>query len=66
LLKTWATTAAGNSFPNYAAGSEGPAEAAKVLVQSDEEVSWIDFSKYDNVCAPIDMGAAPSEGGAKG
>jgi glucose-6-phosphate 1-dehydrogenase len=66
LLKTWAATPAGNAFPNYAAGSEGPAEAAKVLAQTEEEVAWIDFSKYDNVCAPMDMGAAPQEGGAKG
>ena len=66
LLKNWAATPAGKSFPNYPAGSEGPAEADSVLVQGEEPVSWLDFFKYDNVCPPPDMGGGKAaEGGEK-
>ena len=45
----------GDKFPNYPAGSEGPAEAADILIQGEEKVEWLDFFKYDNVCPPGDM-----------
>jgi glucose-6-phosphate 1-dehydrogenase len=62
LLKNWGTTAAGSAFPNYAAGSEGPEEAASVIIQTGEEkVEWLDFSKYDNICPPPE-GGSPSDG----
>lgn len=60
LLKNWAVTPAGDKFPNYAAGSEGPALAAEVLVERDEPVEWLDFSKYDNICAPAEAAGTPS------
>jgi hypothetical protein len=44
----------GDKFPNYAAGSEGPAEAADILIQGEDKVEWLDFSKYDNICLPLD------------
>ncbi|MDB5102928.1 MAG: glucose-6-phosphate 1-dehydrogenase [Fibrobacteres bacterium] len=56
LLKNWAANAMGDKFPNYAAGSEGPAEAAGVLTPGEEPVEWLDFAKYDNICAPIEPG----------
>ena len=52
LLKNWPLTPMGASFPNYAAGSEGPAVANDILIQGEEKVEWLDFSKYDNVCPP--------------
>ncbi len=52
VIKTWAANPMGKKFPNYAAGSEGPAEANGILVQRHEPVEWLDFSKYDNVCPP--------------
>ncbi|HLP40323.1 MAG TPA: glucose-6-phosphate dehydrogenase [Fibrobacteria bacterium] len=55
LLKHWAKTPA-NNFPNYKAGTEGPEEAADVLIKTNGPVHWLDFSKYDNVCLPPEMG----------
>ncbi len=52
LLKNWGSTAMGAKFPNYPAGSEGPAEAADVLIHGEEKTEWLDFSRYDNVCPP--------------
>jgi glucose-6-phosphate 1-dehydrogenase len=63
LLKNWGTTPAGSSFPNYAAGSEGPADAARVLLSNSEgeTTEWIDFGKYDNVCPPpTDAATSPN------
>jgi glucose-6-phosphate 1-dehydrogenase len=55
LLKHWAATPMGKKFPNYKAGSEGPTEAEDVLVRgNDEPVHWLDFSKYDNICLPVE------------
>ncbi len=54
LLKNWPLTPMGASFPNYVAGSEGPAVANDILIQGEEKVEWLDFSKYDNVCPPPD------------
>ena len=51
LLKHWGKTPATN-FPNYKAGTEGPEEAADILLASEGPVHWLDFSKYDNVCLP--------------
>jgi glucose-6-phosphate 1-dehydrogenase len=53
LIKHWGSTPA-QDFPNYAAGSDGPEAADKVLLkgQDGEPVQWLDFSKYDNVCLP--------------
>jgi glucose-6-phosphate 1-dehydrogenase len=47
LLKHWADTPMGSSFPNYPAGSNHPAVADEVLLP---ETQWLDFSKWDNVC----------------
>ena len=58
LLKTWEAKPMGPKFPNYPAGSEGPPEAASILLPGEDPVTWLDFSKYDNVCPPPDMGAA--------
>ena len=52
VIKNWATNPAGKTFPNYMAGSEGPAVANEVLIQGEEPVEWLDFSRYDNVCPP--------------
>ncbi len=52
LFKNWPVQPMGDKFPNYAAGSEGPAEAADILIQGEEKVEWLDFSKYDNICLP--------------
>ncbi|MBW8887178.1 MAG: glucose-6-phosphate dehydrogenase [Fibrobacteres bacterium] len=63
LLKNWGSTPAGSAFPNYAAGSEGPADAAKVLLPNSEgePTEWIDFEKYDNVCPPpTDAATSPN------
>lgn len=65
LLKNWATTAMGGKFPNYPAGSEGPEEAKQVLIQGEEPVEWLDFSKYDNICAPVESSVPTSEPAAK-
>jgi glucose-6-phosphate 1-dehydrogenase len=64
LLKKWGTTPAGDAFPNYAAGSEGPADAAKVLLPDSEgePAEWIDFSRYDNVCPPPVDAATSTDG----
>lgn len=51
LFKHWGTMPATN-FPNYKAGSEGPEEAADLLLPIEGPVHWLDFSKYDNVCLP--------------
>jgi len=57
VIKNWATNPAGETFPNYMAGSEGPAAANEVLIQNPgpdaELVEWLDFSRYDNVCPPV-------------
>jgi glucose-6-phosphate 1-dehydrogenase len=50
LLKHWANTPAGSSFPNYVGGSDGPEEALKILLPGPENTEWVDFSKWDNVC----------------
>jgi glucose-6-phosphate 1-dehydrogenase len=64
LLKKWGSTAAGEAFPNYAAGSEGPADAAGILLQDSEggQTEWIDFGKYDNVCPPPSDAATSPDG----
>jgi glucose-6-phosphate 1-dehydrogenase len=53
LIKHWGATAA-QDFPNYRSGSDGPEAADKVLLKGSdgEQVKWLDFSKYDNVCLP--------------
>ncbi len=56
LFKNWPINPMGDQFPNYAAGSEGPAEAADIILQGDEKVEWLDFSKYDNICPPPPAG----------
>jgi glucose-6-phosphate 1-dehydrogenase len=65
LLKNWAATPMGSAFPNYAAGSEGPEAAKQVLIDTDEKVEWLDFSKYDNICAPIETAAPVPESAPK-
>jgi glucose-6-phosphate 1-dehydrogenase len=65
LLKNWAATAMGSKFPSYPAGSEGPEDARQVLIQGEDPVEWLDFSKYDNICAPTDVSAPPAEAPAK-
>jgi glucose-6-phosphate 1-dehydrogenase len=47
LLKHWAETPAGKTFPNYAAGSNHPQVADEVMLPGTK---WLDFSKWDNVC----------------
>jgi glucose-6-phosphate 1-dehydrogenase len=47
LLKHWAATPAGDTFPNYPAGSNHPPVADEVLTGGTQ---WVDFSKWDNVC----------------
>jgi glucose-6-phosphate 1-dehydrogenase len=54
LFKNWPKMPMGDKFPNYAAGSEGPEAAKDILIQTEETVEWLDFSKYDNVCPPPD------------
>ena len=51
LIKNWAENAMGSKFPNYEAGSDGPASANDIVLPVDGEAStWVDFSKWDNVC----------------
>ncbi len=52
LIKGWAAQSMGSHFPNYVAGSEGPVEATHVLLSHAENMEWLDFAKYDNVCPP--------------
>ncbi|MEO7425427.1 MAG: glucose-6-phosphate dehydrogenase [Fibrobacteria bacterium] len=65
LLKNWAATPAGDKFPNYPAGSEGPDAAAEVLVEGPDQVAWLDFSKYDNICPPAEPAPAAAETATK-
>lgn len=54
LLKNWPATPMGNQFPNYQAGSEGPAEAADILIHGEHKAEWLNFFKYDKVSPPSD------------
>ncbi len=49
LIKHWDANPAGPLFPNYRAGSEGPAEATDILLPTTPPTHWLDFSKWDNL-----------------
>ncbi len=50
LLQYWEKNPAAHAFPNYRGGSDGPENAADVILPTDPPTHWLDFSKWDNVC----------------